>query len=210
MLSFSPASSEPAPGISVQEKTRRLGGKKYLRKVPKESSTDISGIFRGCMAERKRKNNKNCLYKESFDDHYVKATWQVWKYWHKVQLLSKILMIRCWGSPLKQGAVSVPSHPDSQHVANCCPSTMDASELVWTAAVSSLFQQYAWAHQRVRLAGFTLSTAGVSFKGTAKLLAIPVGGTGSSLTWAVQSSPHHSRLTWTDAPSCVLRAGGSG
>lgn len=153
MLSFSPASSESAPGISVQEKTRRLGGKKYLRKVPKESSTDISGIFRGCMAER-----KNCLYKESFDDHYVKATWQVWKSWHKVQLLSKILMIRCWGSPLKQGAVSVPSHPDSQHVANCCPSTMDASELVWTAAVSSLFQQYAWA--RVRLAGFTFHCRG--------------------------------------------------
>lgn len=84
LLLFSPVPSGPAPGMAVQE--TRAESAQVLR----ESSIGSSSIFKGCVAERE----KNYSHEESFDAHYVKVRWQIWKSWPKVHLISLNLTTR--------------------------------------------------------------------------------------------------------------------
>lgn len=89
--------------------------------VLRESSIGSSSIFKGCVAERE----KNYFHEEPFDAHYVKARWQNWKSWHKMQVISQSLTTRHCSSHQHRELSA------SRHIAmtgawitlhNCCPS----------------------------------------------------------------------------------------
>lgn len=89
--------------------------------VLRESSIGSSSIFKGCVAERE----KNYFHEEPFDAHYVKARWQIWKSWHKMQVISQSLTTRHCSSRQHRELSA------SRHIAmtgawitlhNCCPS----------------------------------------------------------------------------------------